>query len=193
MTDQPSQAPPNGRARAVFLDRDGVINRPIVRNGKPYPPGSVEEFEMYPEVADACAAMKRAGYLLVVVTNQPDVGRGAQSLAVVEDMHAKMCQSLPIDRVEVCYDPGDGKSSGFFKPAPGMLLRSAGELTIDLNASFMVGDRWRDVDCGTAAGCQTIFIDRGYNERLRCRPHYTVFNLLEAVQVILGNGSREVR
>ena len=191
MTDQRRQAPPNGRARAVFLDRDGVINRPIVRDGKPYPPGSVEEFEIYPEVADACAAMKRAGYLLVVVTNQPDVGRGSQSLAIVEDMHAKMCQNLPIDRVEVCYDPGEG--SAFFKPAPGMLLRSAGELSIDLNASFMVGDRWRDVDCGTAAGCQTIFIDRGYNERLRCRPHYTVFNLLEAVQAILGNGSRKAQ
>jgi len=191
VTDQRRQAPPNGRARAVFLDRDGVINRPIVRDGKPYPPGSVEEFEIYPEVADACAAMKRAGYLLVVVTNQPDVGRGSQSLAIVEDMHAKMCQNLPIDRVEVCYDPGEG--SAFFKPAPGMLLRSAGELSIDLNASFMVGDRWRDVDCGTAAGCQTIFIDRGYNERLRCRPHYTVFNLLEAVQAILGNGSRKAQ
>ncbi len=191
MTDQRRQAPPNGRARAVFLDRDGVINRPIVRDGKPYPPGSVEEFEIYPEVADACAAMKRAGYLLVVVTNQPDVGRGSQSLAIVEDMHAKMCQNLPIDRVEVCYDPGEG--SAFFKPAPGMLLRSAGELSIDLNASFMVGDRWRDVDCGTAAGCQTIFIDRGYNERLRCQPHYTVFNLLEAVQAILGNGSRKAQ
>src|SRR6266404_570826 len=126
VTDQRRQAPPNGRARAVFLDRDGVINRPIVRDGKPYPPGSVEEFEIYPEVADACAAMKRAGYLLVVVTNQPDVGRGSQSLAIVEDMHAKMCQNLPIDRVEVCYDPGEG--SAFFKPAPGMLLRSAGEL-----------------------------------------------------------------
>jgi D-glycero-D-manno-heptose 1,7-bisphosphate phosphatase len=112
----------------------------------------------------------------------------------VEDMHAKMCRSLPIDRVEVCYDPGDGESSAFYKPAPGMLLRAAGELTIDLNASFMVGDRWRDIDCGTAAGCQTIFIDRGYNERLRCQPHYTVSNLLEAAQVILGNGSsRKVR
>jgi D-glycero-D-manno-heptose 1,7-bisphosphate phosphatase len=192
VTDQRRQAPSNGRARAVFLDRDGVINRPMVRDGKPYPPGSVEEFEIYPEVAEACAAMKHAGYLLVVVTNQPDVGRGAQSLAVVEDMHAKMCQSLPIDRVEVCYDPGTGEGSTFFKPAPGMLLRSAGELSIELKASFMVGDRWRDVDCGTAAGCQTIFIDRGYNERLRCQPHYTVFNLLEAVQVILGNGSRKV-
>jgi D-glycero-D-manno-heptose 1,7-bisphosphate phosphatase len=178
-------------ARAVFLDRDGVINRPVVRDGKPFAPGSLAEFELYPEAASACAAMKVAGYLLVVVTNQPDVGRGTQSRTVVEDMHAEMCRRLPIDRVEVCYDPGDGESSAYYKPAPGMLLRAAGELAIDLNASFMVGDRWRDVDCGTAAGCQTIFIDRGYNERLRCQPHFTVSSLLEAVRVILGNGSSQ--
>jgi D-glycero-D-manno-heptose 1,7-bisphosphate phosphatase len=124
-----------------------------------------------------------------VVTNQPDVGRGAQSQAVVEDMHTTMCRRLPIDRVEVCYDPGQGEKSAFYKPAPGMVLRAARELNIDLPGSFLVGDRWRDIDCGTAAGCQTIFIDRGYNERLRCQPHYTVSNLLEAVQVILGNQS----
>ena len=126
----------NGFARAIFLDRDGVINRPVVRDGKPYPPGSLEEFEMYPEAGPACAAMKDAGYLLIVVTNQPDVGRGAQSQAVVEDMHATMCRRLPIDRVEVCYEPGLGESSAFYKPAPGMLLagrtrtehRSPGEL-----------------------------------------------------------------
>jgi D-glycero-D-manno-heptose 1,7-bisphosphate phosphatase len=179
----------NGFARAIFLDRDGVINRPVVRDGKPYPPGSLEEFEMYPEAGPACAAMKDAGYLLIVVTNQPDVGRGTQSQAVVEDMHAALCRALPIDRVEVCYDPGQGENSAFHKPAPGMVLRAARELHIDLPGSFLVGDRWRDIDCGTAAGCQTIFIDRGYNERLRCQAHYTVSNLLEAVQVILANQS----
>jgi len=176
-------------SRAVFLDRDGVINRPVVRDGKPYPPGSLRQFEIYPEVAGACVALKGAGYLLIVATNQPDVGRGRLSQIAVDDMHALMCRRLPIDRVEVCYDPGHDDSSGFHKPAPGMLLRAASELNIDLHASFMIGDRWRDIDCGTAAGCQTIFIDRGYNERLRCQPHYRVSSLVEAVQVILENHS----
>ena len=182
-------APAKGGTRAVFLDRDGVINRPLIRDGKPYPPGSLQQFEIYPDVARACVALKDAGYLLIVATNQPDVGRGTQSRAVVDDMHATMCRRLPIDRVEVCYDPGHGEGSEFYKPAPGMLLRAARELNIDLPASFMVGDRWRDIDCGAAAGCQTIFIDRGYNERLRCQPHYTVSSLLEAVQLILGTPS----
>jgi D-glycero-D-manno-heptose 1,7-bisphosphate phosphatase len=178
----------NSGARAVFLDRDGVLNRPVVRNGKPFPPPSIEDFCLYPETAEACRALKDAGYLLVIVTNQPDVGRGTQQREVVEQMHAALQTELPIDRVEVCYDSGSG-SSGFYKPAPGMVLRAAQELGIQLRRSYLVGDRWRDIDCGVAAGCRTIFIDRGYQEALQCRPDYTVSNLLEATRIILENGA----
>lgn len=171
--------------RAVFLDRDGVINRALVRDGKPYPPGSLAEFEILPGVPDACAQLKAAGLLLVVATNQPDVGRGTQRREDVETMNAAMCAALPIDRVEVCYDPGQGQPSEFRKPAPGMLLRAARELGIDLTVSFMVGDRWRDIDCGAAAGCRTIFIDYGYAEELRARPDFTVANLSDAAAIIL--------
>ena len=87
--------------RAVFLDRDGVINRPVVRDGKPYPPATVEEFELLPGVAEACAELKAAGFLLVVATNQPDVGRGTERREEVEAMNAQMCAALPLDRVEV--------------------------------------------------------------------------------------------
>src|SRR6185295_8673444 len=170
--------------RAVFLDRDGVINRPIVRNGKPYPPATLAEFEILPGVEEACLRLKDAGWLLVVATNQPDVGRGTQRREEVEEMHAAMCARLPIDRVEVCYDPGQGIPSEFRKPAPGMLLRAAREMEIDLAGSWMVGDRWRDIDCGAAAGCRTIFIDYGYDEALRTEPNYRVKSLLEAAAVI---------
>ena len=173
-------------ARAVFLDRDGVINRPVVRDGKPYPPALLEDFSLYPDTAEACRALKKAGYLLVVVTNQPDVGRGTQELGIVEAMHAAMQKALPIDRVEVCYDSGSGASE-FYKPAPGMVLRAAQELGIQVPASYLVGDRWRDIDCGAAAGCRTIFVDRGYREALNCRPDYTVSNLLESARIILLN------
>lgn len=182
------RAPLKNGARAVFLDRDGVINRPVVRDGKPYPPPLLEDFSLYPETAEACRALKEAGYLLVIVTNQPDVGRGTQERAVVEEMHAAMQKALPIDRVEVCYDSGSDASE-FYKPAPGMLLRAAQELGIQVPGSYLVGDRWRDIDCGVAAGCRTIFIDRGYREALRCRPDYTVSNLLEAAGIILRNGA----
>jgi len=174
--------------RAVFLDRDGVINRAVVRDGKPYPPGSVAEFELLPGVEEACARLKAAGWLLVVATNQPDVGRGTQRREDVEAMHAAMTARLPMDRVEVCYDPGQGQPSEFRKPAPGMLLRAARELDIDLVASWMVGDRWRDIDCGAAAGCRTIFLDYGYDEKLCAAPDFRTGSLREAAALILGLG-----
>ena len=175
------------RPRAVFLDRDGVINLPFVRDGKPYPPRSVDEFKLLPEVPTACALLHDAGYKIVVATNQPDVGRGELERSVVEEIHNKMCGLLPIDRVEVCYDPGRGEYSLFRKPAPGMLLRAADVLGIDLKQSYMVGDRWRDIDCGHAAGCKTIFVDWGYEEPLREQPLFTAPDLLSAAYIILSH------
>lgn len=172
--------------RAVFLDRDGVINRSVVREGKPYPPATLAEFELLPGVEEACRRLKDAGWLLVVATNQPDVGRGTQRREEVETMHAAISARLPIDRIEVCYDPGQGHPSEFRKPAPGMLLRAARELEIDLAQSWMVGDRWRDIDCGATAGCRTIFIDYGYDEKLRTQPSFRVTSLLEAAALILS-------
>ena len=173
--------------RAVFLDRDGVINRAIERDGFPYAPTSLDEFEIYPEVFSACAKLKAAGFLLIVATNQPDVGRGTLKKELVESVHAEMCRELPIDRVEVCYDSGYGPvESEFRKPKPGMLLRAAADLKIDLAQSWMVGDRWRDIDCGAAAGCKTILIDRHYAEALKQPPDFRVENLLEAVEIILS-------
>ncbi len=173
--------------RAVLLDRDGVINRALARNEKPYPPRNLAEFEILPEVPGACAKLKAAGFLLIVATNQPDVGRGTLDQSVVEQIHAHLVAQLPIDRVEVCYHPGKGASEcDCRKPRPGMLLRAARELNIDLSQSWMVGDRWRDVDCGYAAGCKTIFINRGYAEELRHPPDFRAKDLAEAGEIILS-------
>lgn len=177
-------------ARIVFLDRDGVINRAIERDGRPYPPRTIADFEILPEVPAACAKLKAAGFLLVVATNQPDVGRGTLDQSIVENIHAHMRSRLPLDRVEVCYHAGKGQSEcDCRKPRPGMLLRAARELQADLRQCWMVGDRWRDVDCGHAAGCKTIFIDRGYAEELKQKPDFTVRNLLEAAEIIISGSS----
>ncbi len=177
-----ASAPPH----AVFLDRDGVINRQMIVAGKPYPATSLAEFILLPRVEEACQQLKQAGFLLVVATNQPDVGRGTLAQAVVETLHAHMTQLLPLDRVEVCYHPGDSESEcDCRKPKPGLLLRAATELGIDLARSWMVGDRWRDVDCGHAAGCRTVFIDYNYDEALRQQPDFRARNLLEAARIII--------
>ena len=183
----------NGTGRpAVFLDRDGVINRQIIRAGLPYPPATLDEFVFLDGVAEACGLLKQAGFLLVVVTNQPDVGRGTQSMEIVEAMHGAMCAALPIDRVEVCWDPHDSPQSNRRKPKPGMILDAARALDIDLRRSFMVGDRWRDVDCGHFAGCTTVFIDYGYDEPLRSAPDLVAVSLLDAARGILEMAGKRI-
>ena len=173
--------------RAVFLDRDGVINKSLIRDGLPYPPKGLDDFEILPGVPEACRKLKQAGFLLIVATNQPDVGRGTTPMALVEAMHAKMMRAVPaLDRIEVCYHPGKGESDcDCRKPKPGMLLRSAKALDIDLKQSWMVGDRWRDIDCGHAAGCRTVFVDNGYAEELKQIPDFRAKNLAEAADIIL--------
>ena len=172
--------------RAVFLDRDGVINRAITRDGLPFPPMSLDDFEILPGVPEACAKLKAAGFLLVVATNQPDVGRGIVPRELVEAMNAEMQKVIELDRIEICFHPGRGASDcDCRKPKPGMLLHAANVLNIDLAQSWMVGDRWRDIDCGHAAGCKTIFIDRGYAEELKQKPDFLARNLGEAADTIL--------
>ena len=170
--------------RAVFLDRDGTLTRSLVRDGKPYAPTKVEDFELLPGVADAINRLHSAGFLLVVVTNQPDVRTGLTKREAVDEMHRRLRQWLPLDDIEACFHV-DADNCDCRKPKPGMLLAAAGKLGIDLAASWMVGDRWRDVATGKAAGCKTILIDCGWNERKADAPDFTVKTLQEIVDIIL--------
>lgn len=169
------------RRRGVFLDRDGVLNRAIVRHGRPYPPASRNELEITPDASHDLAELKKLGFVLVVVTNQPDVGRGLQSRAAVEQIHQALENALPVDAILACYHR-DEEGCGCRKPKPGMLLQAASEYTIDLANSYLVGDRWRDIDAGHQAGCTTILIDFGYTERKPAiEPEARVGSLGEAV------------
>ena len=174
---------------AVFLDRDGTLNLQVVRAGKPYPPATLAEFALFPGVPEACAQLAAAGYVLVVATNQPDVGRGDQAQSVVEAMYARLRELVPaITHIEVCYAPGQGVAHAEDyrrKPAPGMITDAASNLGLDLARSWMVGDRWRDLDCGQRAGLRTVFIDFGYDEALRAAPDFTVKDFTAAAAVIL--------
>lgn len=148
----------------MFLDRDGVLNESVVRNGKPHPPDTLDELRIIPGTREALARLKERGFLLLVVTNQPDVARGSQSRSAVEEMHQHLRRELPLDDVFTCFHD-DADSCECRKPKPGLITRAAQEYGIDLNQSFLVGDRWRDIDAGAKAGCRTIWIDRGYQER----------------------------
>lgn len=145
----------NTSRAAVFLDRDGVLNRAVDRDGVSSPPTSLDDFELMPGVRDAVDQLKGAGYVLVVVTNQPDIARGTQDVAVVDAMNAVIQRELDVDAILVCpHDDVDDCECR--KPKPGMLLEATERFDIDLESSFMVGDRWRDVAAGRAAGCRTV-------------------------------------
>lgn len=175
-----------GKRPAVFLDRDGVLSRSLVRNGRPFAPITLEEFEILPDAVEATTQLHQAGFLLVVATNQPDVGNGTVPREVVEGMHEQLRRMLPIDDIQVCYST-QAEESLRRKPRPGMLLDAANALQIDLSRSFMVGDRWSDIEAGRAAGCRTILIQRGYTEKPADRPDYVVQSLLEASRIILDS------
>ena len=172
-------------SRAVFLDRDGVINSVELKDGRPYPPGSLRGFHFLPGVRHAVAALSSGGYKIIVVTNQPDVAKGQQKQSVVDAMHRKVRASLPVDEIKVCFHVDEDKC-GCRKPKPGMLLEAASEWSIDLDLSFMVGDRWRDVAAGKAAGCRTILIRANYEEQQAENPDAVVGSLLEASNLILS-------
>ena len=171
--------------KAVFLDRDGVLNLAIVRDGKPFSPANTQELELAPRAKEALRELKALGFKLLVVTNQPDVAKGLTTQARVEEIHRKLAAELPVDEIFVCYHK-DGDGCDCRKPKPGMLLDGARKHNVELAESFMVGDRWRDIEAGQNAGCRTIFIDGGYEERQPARPADAhVHSLGEAADWIL--------
>jgi D-glycero-D-manno-heptose 1,7-bisphosphate phosphatase len=170
--------------RAVFLDRDGVINHAVVRDGKPYPPATLAEFNVVAEAYVGLRQLQDAGFLLIVVTNQPDVARGTQAREVVESFHGLLASQLPITAFYTCYHD-DADQCLCRKPAPGLLLEAAAQLGVDLSSSFLIGDRWKDIEAGLQAGVTTVFLDFKYAEQERSQPHYRVNSLQEATNLIL--------
>jgi D-glycero-D-manno-heptose 1,7-bisphosphate phosphatase len=174
--------------KAAFLDRDGVLNRAIVRDGRPYAPTCLEEFEILAEAPAAVRRLREAGYLAIVVTNQKDVGRGIVSQALMNRMHELLLTAMPLDDIVVCTSVNGGWR---YKPGPGMLIEAARRWGIDLGASVMIGDRWRDIGAGRRAGCRTVFIDRGYAETLSLVPDEVARDLGEAADIVLA-GKRAI-
>jgi D-glycero-D-manno-heptose 1,7-bisphosphate phosphatase len=170
---------------AVFLDRDGVINRAVIRDGLPYPPDSLATLEILPKVAEALGTLKAHGYWLVVVTNQPDVARGSCSRALVESIHARLKDELTLDAILTCFHDGT-EHCDCRKPKPGLLIQAAQDYGLDLPSSYMVGDRWRDVEAGRRAGCKTFFVDCGYRESSPGSCDFRVASLAEAADIILA-------
>lgn len=171
---------------AVFLDRDGVVNRVVLREGAPASPRALEELELEPSAARVVGALRDAGFLVFVVTNQPDLARGLLAPGVHEAIVKRVDGAVAPDDLMVC--PHDDRDDcDCRKPRPGMLLRLAERWDVDLAASYMVGDGWKDMEAGRAAGCRAILIRTDYNRDVDA--DYSVASLVEAMNVIMNGRS----
>jgi D-glycero-D-manno-heptose 1,7-bisphosphate phosphatase len=170
--------------RAVFLDRDGVVNRAILHQGKPFPPATLADLRVLPGVREACNRLREAGFALILITNQPDIARGKASAELVSEINERLKRFLRLDDIRVC--PHDDEAEcDCRKPKPGLLLEAARDWNIDLNKSYLVGDRWRDVEASQRAGCSAVFVDYGYSERRPEGKYLRVRSLREAANWIV--------
>jgi len=173
--------------KAVFLDRDGVVNRLIARNGEFFSPRQLSDLHIVEDAENCLRRLQRAGFLNIVVTNQPEIARGLLNRETLDAIHRRLRAMLALDGILVCpHDDKDGCSCR--KPKPGMLLAAADQWELDLAASFLIGDRGKDVAAGREAGCCTVLIDCPYNRDVR--PDQRVGSLTEAVQFILRSEAR---
>ena len=173
--------------RAVFLDRDGVLNRSILVEGNPKPPKSIKDIEILQGVVEAIQILKSFKFIPVVVTNQPDVARGLISQGEVAAMNKYIGEAISVKHFYTCFHD-DADMCKCRKPLPGLILQAAFELDLNVDQSCLVGDRWRDIQAGQTAGCQNYFIDHSYSELQPNYPYTRVSSLLEAVKLLTEGG-----
>lgn len=182
-------AGPTAKHRTVFIDRDGTIARDVPYCSRP------EDFHLFPGVTEAIGKLNRAGYLVVVITNQSGIARGYFDEAMLRRIHAKMVTDLKqgdarLDGIYYCpHHPDAGCECR--KPKPTMFHHAAVDLGINLGESYMVGDMSQDIEAGIAAGCRTVFVLHGSQragEPLKAAPHHTADSFADAVAWILAQG-----
>lgn len=147
----------------MFLDRDGVLNEVVERDGQPASPRKAAEFRLVGDVHDAVRRLRAAGLPVYVVTNQPDLARGLLPQRELDAMVKTLRDDVGVDDVRVCpHDDGDGCACR--KPLPGLLQDLAAVHDVRLDGSYMVGDTWRDMEAGRTAGCRTVLLRTWYND-----------------------------
>jgi|TARA_B100001964_G_scaffold223234_1_gene268935 D-glycero-D-manno-heptose 1,7-bisphosphate phosphatase len=169
--------------KAVFLDRDGVINKAFIKDGKPTSPNSLDELEILPGVKESILKLKKLNFICLVVTNQPDVPRGKINKNNVIKINNFLKKKIELDDIFVCYHD-DKDNCNCRKPKPGLLLQASKKWNVDFKKSFMIGDRWRDIQAGEEVGCKTIYLNYNYKDIKPKDPSFVTDTLLNAVYII---------
>ena len=171
------------KGKAIFLDRDGVLNKPIIKNRKPYPPSKIEELEILPGVYEGIQLLRHSGFKLIVITNQPDVSRGSATIEIVDEINNFIIKQLKVDEIMCCFHD-DNENCECRKPKPGMILEAVKKWDIDLSVSYLIGDRWRDIQTAKNIGLTSILIKYDYDEK-KINADFECNNLEEAANYIL--------
>ena len=169
--------------KAIFLDRDGVINKAIVKNGLPTPPNLLDELKILPGVKESILKLKKLNFVCIVVTNQPDVSRRKINKNTVIKINNFLKKKIKLDDIFVCYHD-DKDNCNCRKPKPGLLLQAGKKWNVDFKKSFMIGDRWKDIQAGENVGCKTIYLDYSYKDIKPKNPDFVTDTLLNAVYLI---------
>ena len=171
--------------KAIFLDRDGVINEVIYHKGinKPSSPWKIDEFKFINGIEETLHRFKEKNYKLFIITNQPDIARQNIEKGVTEQINKKIFEKLPIDDIQIC-PHDDSDKCCCRKPKPGMIMDLAYHYDIDLDKSFLIGDGWKDMNAGSQAGCKTILIQKSYNKEVEA--DFKVLDLNTAGDIILN-------
>ena len=169
--------------KAIFLDRDGIINHVKIINGKPHPPSNLSEFLIMPNIQEFLELTHKNNYLNIIITNQPDVSRGKISASAVEEINTHIKKKLKVDDIYTCFHD-DKDFCECRKPKPGNIIKASMNYQIDLSNSYMIGDRWRDIESGQKAGCKTIYVDYNYDEAKPTTYDFKVNSVKELKRIV---------
>ena len=177
------------KKKAIFFDRDGVLNIPIIYKKKSFAPLKIKDFRIYPHVKKFCKILKK-NFLLIIVTNQPDVKRGKLKISELEKMHYKLFDKILYDAL--FFSTSLTKRSKYRKPNTGMLIKAIKKFNINSKKSYLIGDRWSDIEAGKKVGCKTIFIDRNYEEKKPNKFDFKAKSFSMAAKYILNDKNKKI-
>lgn len=167
--------------KAIFFDRDGtLIKTNLSKKNTPIAIKTIKELKIFSSVPSILKKLKN-DYLIFIITNQPDVGRKKNTKKNVKKINDYLLKTLPITKIYTCYCSTN--NCKYRKPKPGMILKASKEYNLDLKKSFVIGDRFKDINAGRAANCKTIFIDKNYNEKIKKKPLFVINNFKEISKI----------